>query len=147
MRLAARIDDNHAMLIIGIDPGVTTGFAIWDRADKIFSVVESMGIIEAMDRISEAHRNDVPIMVVFEDARMRGGSKAASYGAGAIRRECAIWAEFLAYMQTNGPMPFRAISPRQKGAKLNADQFRRLTGWTERTNEHARDAAMLVFGM
>ena len=30
--------------------------------------------------------------------------------------------------------------------KLSAEQFRRITGWTEQTNEHGRDAAMLVFG-
>jgi len=30
--------------------------------------------------------------------------------------------------------------------KLTADQFKRITGWHGRTNEHGRDAAMLVFG-
>ena len=29
--------------------------------------------------------------------------------------------------------------------KSKADTFKKLTGWTGRTNEHARDAAMLVF--
>jgi hypothetical protein len=37
--------------------------------------------------------------------------------------------------------------PPAKGAtKLDPDFFKALTGWKKRTSEHARDAAMIVFG-
>ena len=84
--------------------------------------------------------------VVFEDARLRKwfGSKGreALQGAGSIKRECQLWAEWLAAVGCS----YRAVSPHSKGPKLDAAQFARLTGWPGRTNEHGRDAAMLVFG-
>ena len=43
--------------------------------------------------------------------------------------------------------PYKSISPHGKGRKLTAPEFARLTGWKARTNNHGRDAAMLVFGM
>lgn len=37
------------------------------------------------------------------------------------------------------------IHPAANATKTKADVFKKRTGWVERTNEHARDAAMLVF--
>ena len=43
---------------------------------------------------------------------------------------------------------FELVNPKhQKGAtKKTADEFKQLTGWQGRANEHGRDAAMLIFG-
>ena len=60
-----------------------------------------------------------------------------------VRRDSSIWEEFLSGLVG---VPFKPVSPQSKGAKLNAQQFARLTGWTGRTSEHGRDAGMLVFG-
>lgn len=38
------------------------------------------------------------------------------------------------------------FAPKNNRTKLTAEQFNRLTGWTARTNEHSRDAAMLIWG-
>lgn len=136
-----------ATLIVGIDPGVHTGLAVWDAAEKRLHDVASHGIVEAMVRVEGIHRQGLLRMVVFEDARLRTwfGSKGreALQGAGSIRRESAIWAECLGHIGC----PYKAVSPQSKGKKLNAAAFERLTGWTGRTNEHSRDAAMLVWGM
>lgn len=135
-------------LIVGIDPGVTTGFAVWDSAEQRLCDVASHGIVEAMVRLEGIARQDLLKMVVFEDARLRTGyfgPRAAhnQQGAGSIKRDCQVWAEWLAYLKC----PYKAVSPRNKGAKVDAKAFERLTGWVGRTNEHARDAAMLVVGM
>ena len=42
-------------------------------------------------------------------------------------------------------VPYKAIAPAQNRTKVPADKFKALTGWQGRTNEHARDAAMLVW--
>jgi hypothetical protein len=44
---------------------------------------------------------------------------------------------------------FEMIDPKsQKGfTKINESRFQKMTGFTKRTSEHARDAAMLVFGI
>lgn len=133
-------------LIVGIDPGVTTGYAVWDADAKILVAVDSHKICDAMKRLSTMHKAQPVHMVVFEDARLRTwfGTKGreALQGAGSIKRDCQIWADWLGALGC----PYLSLSPKQKGAKVDAEPFRRLTGWTLRTNNHGRDAAMLILG-
>lgn len=137
-----------AQLIVGIDPGVNTGFAIWHRAEKRLTTVETMGICAAMMHVRIMHDAASLHSVVFEDARLRTGyfgerAAAKQQGAGSIKRDCSIWEEFL-----NGlvGVPMLSLSPRAKGKKVDAARFAILSGWHGRTSEHARDAAMLVIG-
>lgn len=136
-----------ATLIVGIDPGVHTGLAVWDAAERRLHDVASHGIVEAMVRVEGIHRQGLLRMVVFEDARLRTwfGNKGreALQGAGSVKRDCQVWAEWLGHLGC----PYKAVSPQSKGKKLDAPSFERLTKWDRRTNEHARDAAMLVWGM
>lgn len=138
------------MIIIGIDPGVITGFAVWDDVARELKDVASLKIHEAMHRVLELK----PGLVVFEDARQRnwfGGrdDKQSKYGAGvregagSVKRDCSIWEDFL----KDHNIRFIARAPAAKGTKWKADKFQALTGWKGRTSEHARDAAVLVFGM
>ena len=133
--------------IVGIDPGVFTGFAIWSRSDKKLTDVQTTTITAAMTMIRLMHGYGSLHSVVFEDARLRTwfGSKGreALMGAGSIKRDCSIWQEFLSGLES---VPFKPVSPQDKGVKVNAERFARLTGWTGRTSEHGRDAAMLIFG-
>lgn len=135
------------MIHIGIDPGVNTGYAEWDTDAKRLACVESMRIDEAMTLVLQLHHAGTLGKVVFEDARLRTGyfgpnSRAKQQGAGSVKRDCTIWEQFC----KGWGIAFQAISPAAKGAKLDAARFERVTGWSERTNEHGRDAAMLVFG-
>ena len=134
-------------VIVGIDPGVFTGFAVWYPQTKTFLDVTSLNAAEAMIRLQSMQSNEAVKLVVFEDARLRKwfGTKGreALQGAGSIKRDCAILADWLDIIG----VPYKAVSPKAKGAKVDAARFAKLTGWTGRTNEHARDAAMLVLGM
>lgn len=130
-------------VVIGIDPGVNTGVAVADGG-KLVSV-ESMSAVEAEEMVLQTMiDNGGKLFVRFEDARMRQwfGSKGreALQGAGSIKRDCARWQEFLEHHN----IPHARIAPKANRTKLTADQFKRITGWHGRTNEHARDAAMLV---
>lgn len=130
--------------IIGIDPGVETGIAVKDLESGKLISVSSMKIHEAMNL---PHGK---CFVVVEDARKWNGytkgnfkqMRAKAQGAGSVKRDCKIWEDFLS--DTN--IPFLMVAPSQKGAKLDAKTFNKYTGWTERTNQHGRDAAMLIFG-
>jgi len=139
-------------LIIGIDPGKNTGFAVWDSMAARFDIVISLMLHQAMRKIEEYQQSGDLSHVVFEDARLRkwygaaerGSAKdiARRQGAGSIKRDCVIIAEFLGDLN----IPYKSVSPLAKGAKTNAETFKRLAKWDNRTNEHARDAAMLVIG-
>ena len=87
------------------------------------------------------------IEVRFEDARLRtwfaNKGREALQGAGSIKRDCLLWETWL---QSRG-VPYKAIKPAAGATKWDAAKFQRITGWTKRTNEHARDAALLCFGV
>lgn len=133
-----------ARFVVGIDPGVTTGLALYDREEKRLVAVESYQILEAMDEVRV--RLHLGLELRFEDARMRRwfGKKDREVlqGAGSIKRDCQIWEDFCHRHQ----IKVTHIPPMDNLTKLNAGQFAKLTGWEGRTNEHGRDAAMLVFG-
>ena len=141
-------------IFVGIDPGSKTGLAIWDSASRAFREVATLPLWRAMEEVKRWHYDclmqNVPFAVVFEDARQRTwfpkDRNSSEYrghlmGAGAAKRDAAIWEEFLTALD----IPFTAQKPRPGTTKWNADYWSKVTGWTGRTSEHARDAALLVF--
>jgi hypothetical protein len=86
-------------------------------------------------------------LVVFEDARLRKwygkADRERLQGAGSIKRDCTIWSEFLADL---AGVRVLAVPPQAGATKWSAERFAKVTGWTSRTSEHARDAAMLLWG-
>lgn len=140
------------MIYIGIDTGVHTGIAVWDSERKEFVLVDTMKIHKALNIVSSYAYKDIPLCVRFEDARQRKwipfaknmtGELGRAQGAGYVKAHCQIWEDFL----TDYRIPFEAIAPRRNVTKLSAEQFERITGYKGRTSEHARDAAMLVYGL
>lgn len=131
------------MIHIGIDPGTHTGLAVWDG--EKFLKIGTYKILDAINIVSTLSDSD-EVIVYFEDARQRKWYGARSseklQGAGSIKRDCAIWEEFL----NASDIPFRMIAPSKGCTKMSDERFRSLTGWGKITSNHARDAAMLVFG-
>ena len=135
------------MKLIGIDTGTHTGVAIYETISKRIERLETLPIHKAMALVlATALENPNDTHVYFEDARLRKwfgrSGREQLQGAGSVKRDCAIWEEYLKdYKITLTP-----IAPKNNITKLTADYFAKVTGWTARTSEHARDAAMLVFG-
>lgn len=136
------------MIAIGIDPGTNTGFAIWDPHARQLLAVESLMLHRALKRV-EALRADDPL-VIFEDARsMRiGGGKTYGQqsrlqGVGSVKRDSAIWEEFL----EDAGLPYQARTWKPGTTKWSAKEFQLITGWTAQTNNHGRDAAVIVHGL
>lgn len=139
--------------IIGIDPGVNTGFCVWDMHDGCIRSIASYKIHEAMDAVMIWHQSGELEGVIFEDARLRvwfgsqprGGKSDISrlQGAGSVKRDCQIWEDFL----TDRKIKFLARSPQSKGAKMDAATFKRVSGCRSGGNEHSRDAFALVAGL
>lgn len=135
------------MLMVGVDPGTTTGVAVWNCDEKRLVAVTSFTILAAVSFV-ESLLPDHAITLYVEDPNTwkpfgHGyGAAARLQGAGSIKRDFAIWMEFAKDHGLN------VIRMRLQGTmkKVPADQFKLMTGWKGTTNEHARDAAMLVFG-
>ena len=139
------------MIVVGIDPGQNTGLAVWDTVSRAFLDIRCSGIVDAMRYLSELQSERQIGLLVFEDARKRKWLprekslkefKGRAMGAGSVRRDSAIWEEWCRTFA----IPFVAVPPRPGLTKLPDIQFQGITGYDRRTNEHGRDAAMLVFG-
>jgi hypothetical protein len=144
------------MICIGIDPGTHTGVAVWDTREGKFLSLETLPIHRALEKVKEMshpfwHMDKLyheDIQVVFEDARQRtwfgkGDTNAKAQGAGSVKRDCSIWEDFCKDYE----IPFKAQKPQAGGTKWNKEYWQKVTGWTGRSSEHSRDAALLVFGM
>lgn len=143
------------MLVLGIDPGRHTGLASWDVDNRRLIHVWSTTIDQAFDQVNEmALLSPQRLLVIFEDARRRSwygrmDLMVAKYGlgvregAGAAKRDATAWSHFLKRID----VPHVGIGPRAGGTKWSAQQFAAATGWAKQSNQHGRDAALLVTQM
>ena len=136
------------MIFIGIDTGVHTGFALWQSDTQSLADVATYSITQAMERVRAitdivGYEN---VRIYIEDARKRtwfeNAGREKLQGAGSVKRDCSIWEDWCKEQGIECVM----VPPKHNRTKLSASQFRVLTKWTGRTSEHARDAALLVFG-
>lgn len=132
---------------IGIDPGVNTGIAIWDKDKKNFQDIYTGTITKIMDDIKAfMFFGQDKFLIRIEDARKRTwfgkAGREQLQGAGSIKRDCGIWEQFLIEIKAN----YEFVAPKNNKTKMDAKRFKLLTKWEKQTNEHSRDAAMLCFG-
>ena len=129
---------------IGIDTGTKTGIAI--SVGGSLQQVDCMTITKAMQLVSEYPPGTTKLFI--EDARkwigFKGKTKqsdARLQGAGSVKRDASIWED---WCKENG---YQAVfvKPMGKGLKKSAEDFKRITKWEGRTNEHSRDAALIVY--
>ena len=133
---------NKPRHLIGIDPGVKTGVAIFDRKKNKFILIKTLAILQAID-VVEIYVYDVEVWV--EDARLMtwfgNSGREKLQGVGSVKRDCSIWQDVCDRMEA----PYKMIPPKNNITKTKADYFKMLTGWRGKTSEHSRDAGMLVF--
>ena len=109
-----------------------------------------MPIHLAMKFVSDIAEKGVNIHLRVEDSRKRKWygkkTKGKDQGAGSIKRDCKIWEDFLTTLKevSKGKITFEMLHPIKGGTKIDATLFRKITGIQKRTNEHGRDAYMLI---
>ena len=83
------------MIIVGIDPGVNTGLAVWDTSIRQFLDIRCSGIVDAMDYLRRLREERTIGLIVFEDARKRkwiprekdlAEFRGRAMGAGSVKR-------------------------------------------------------------
>lgn len=135
------------MLILGIDPGSSTGLAHF--LDGKLVHLETIAPLE----IERTIREVMPARVVFEDSRLESRAWNArtkrDYGAAlATARSLGqvdAWCRLITDVCAELGVPAHGISPKDKGPKREAENFAIYTGWTHRSNQHERDAAMVAW--
>lgn len=133
--------------VIGIDPGANTGVAT--ITDGALVKLETVAPVLLADLLRERK----PARVIFEDSRLEkrawNARTKTAYGAAlATARSLGqvdAWCVLIVSVCEALDIPVYGVSPTVKGAKVNADQFARITGWAGKSNEHTRDAAMVAW--
>ncbi|MBK9427238.1 MAG: hypothetical protein IPN63_07590 [Gammaproteobacteria bacterium] len=131
--------------MIGIDPGKQTGISTYRDGALVELRTVSPGDVYEVLLESGATR------VVMEDSRLQSAVFPRAVGPRAMLKIARnvgevdqICRRIEAVCETAG-IDLVRVSPLGKGAKLNAARFKEITGWTGRSNQHERDAAMCAF--
>ncbi len=143
--------------VIGIDAGVKSGFAVWDREKKkiiLNKTTDFWGIYYEVcgGKPFEYKTSDTMFVIenpalnkpVFQN-RLFGQNSLQSLkiaqNVGSNKREAELLIR--AFRQ----LGFQVVEAQPTTAKWTAEHLERLTGITERTSAHVRDAIKLVFGL
>lgn len=134
-------------LFIGLDPGVSTGFAIYDPSDKSLQLF-TFALHEAFAKVTEL-KGDNDVQVVIENPNLwtyfkdKTKAKARLQGAGSVKRDYSAWKAFL----EDNKIPYRSVRPdkTRNAYALDASLFGKITGYQKRSSGHARVAGMLVW--
>lgn len=132
-------------LILGIDPGTHTGVAvIQDGKVTHLTTISPLDIASTIAQWS-------PDRVIYEDSRLTSHlfttnknpavAKSMARKVGQVDMVCGLIVEACDRLG----IAAHGISPKDKGAKLNAEKFKALTGWAGASNEHTRDAAHVAW--
>lgn len=135
------------MRVVGIDPGVNTGIAVYEDGDLI-----SLQTIEPYQ--IEWHLSQYqfePLFVAFEDSRLQSHVWLPSHSKGVaanIARKVGMvdaWCYLIERVCEKYNIAYIRISPKTKGGKIDAELFKKVTRWNKRSNQHERDAAMVAW--
>jgi len=137
--------------IVGIDPGVSTGLAIWVRKDNswTWSEWDFFTVQEHLERVFGECREAVKIFVEHPFGGHVKTKKAKALGegqqdvfmgnAGGNRRE----AELLAASLLRQKWDVELVPPVRE-AKWTAQEFKLFTGSSKSASQHCRDAVRLA---
>ena len=131
--------------VIGIDPGMNTGMARYVYGALVeLETVMPWEVRVALDALR-------PALVVFEDSRKQShtwtriASRDASLKMARNVGEIDAWCKLIEAECAALGIRCMGVSPTGKGAKLAAPAFKKLTGWDGKSNQHARDAAIVAW--
>lgn len=137
---------------MGIDPGEHTGVALYEAGQlKALSEIGPEDIQQTL--ADHAH---MVALVVFEDSRLES-AVWTSVGTLPVRLNMARkvgqidgFCKIIERTCQKLGIPCHGISPKDKsgsktGGKVDALDFKRMTGWKGASNEHKRDAAMVAW--
>jgi hypothetical protein len=133
-------------MIIGIDPGAKTAIAHY--FDGALAGIHTTDILGAISFI----RVERPVLVILEDSTLTshiftapGVAHRAALKVARNIGEIDAYCKIIKQVCGDLGIAYRSISPKDKGKKIDAKEFERITGWTEKSNQHERDAAMVAW--
>lgn len=130
--------------LIGIDPGINCGVAVSENGK--LTHVTSMRLYELFEFMDSLNHSEIKVYIENPNTWRPHGKNAfidtnRLQGAGGVKQTYKHIVEYLINKKINH-VP-TSISGTLK--KLKSPTFVSYTGWEKKTNEHGRDAAMIIF--
>lgn len=137
---------NTTTYLIGIDPGMKNGFAIFDRKEQKLIEVTTLPLFRLFSHIASVSELEPQILIEnpfswIPFKNKNNSTMSVLQGAGAIKQTYRHITEYLDDMK----LVYTPTKIQGNYKKLTSKIFQQITGWTERTDEHGRDAAMIVY--
>lgn len=146
---------------IGIDPGRSTGVAVYNNKTKkihelktldfwttisfVRSFIQYMGGLMSTNDTFEVVMEDPQLNApIFKDRHGRKSIDVQLDIAQKVGRNKENAFLLTQYFKTNG-IKFRIVKP--MSGKWNAIYFKQVTGFSDGGNQHQRDAAKIVYGI
>ncbi len=145
--------ESGTVRILGIDPGQHVGLAYFEDGELLN--LRECRPEEIPDLLKECASSVA--LVVFEDSRLTNkiwtakGNEAQRDKMVRNVGEIDAWCKLIVGRCAMHGIPCLGRAPcakaGNKGRKLDSDEFAAQTGWTKRSNEHQRDAAMIAWDL
>lgn len=137
-------------VVIGVDPGLKTGVAFWDIGRQQFTMITSGAWWDIYDLLRS--QDPCRASMVIEDSSANNFIYSR-HGRDVTRRISRnvgmnqAYARLLIDGLRRIGFVVQTIVPHRHRRKLDATTFSRIVQWHGSTDQHGRDAAMLVFGV
>lgn len=135
-------------IIIGIDPGQSNGFAIWQDDTLKLHTFKLFELFECIEALKPQHSK---IQVLIENPHLMHYFKSDAradlrqQGAGNVK---GTFTHITAYLDARN-ISWVGLRPNKKantlGEAKNREAFNKITGYNGMCSTHARDAAMLIY--
>lgn len=140
------------MIDIGIDAGEHTGLAAKDIRSGQWVILRTVSFWDAIECLQDLQAQFPIRRVVIEDPAQNRPvfprqvpvvqKLKIAQNVGMNKRDAT---RLIEYCERQGWPVIKSRPTKASMTKLSAEMFARLTGITQRTSEHVRDAAMLIF--
>lgn len=140
----------------GVDPGKTTGVALWDAKEKTVVKAHSETFWDAVELLERLHRVLTPeecrtVVFVVETPQLNKPTFAHGQSVNKVREKISrnvganhAYAELL--IEKLEMLGFAVLRVRPKSKKATAEEVKQITGYDGTpNNEHVRDAIMHAY--
>lgn len=140
-------------ILIGIDPGINNGVClVIDSKIEVLVTLHFWQVIEVLSSFKKPNDNDMDVHVYLEypnynkptfqkkGADTQAAVNKISQNVGGNK----AYAHLIYTFCVKEGISVTRVKPTSK--KLDAATFAKITKYTGRTSQHARDAAMLIYG-
>lgn len=133
------------MIVVSLDPGVNTGFAVYDRSKKEWLRTGELFIDQVFEMLSAMILTDedrIDLKVFIEDPRMISGTPEKALGAGWVRVLAGQYENFC----IRKGIKYSLIRPDKAYLKKDVAFVKTQTGIETKESKHnERDAIMILF--